>query len=342
VCAALGLHDSIDFGRTQSSSLGPANGWTDQTAIEPSSAHTLTPSAFKRSVDKNLVAWWPNATLFLLTFATTTAFGGALTEAFNHNQPLTLDTVLYGYKLLVTFDAHLWAGLKFSIPLLVILLSHEFGHYFECRRRNVDASLPYFLPSPSLFGTFGAFIRIKSPIYSRQGLFDIGIGGPLAGFITLLPMLIIGMALSKPVAHPFTGDFITFGTPLAFTIVAKLFYPGVPSSQLLLHPFLVAAWAGLFATALNLLPIGQLDGGHICYAIGGEQWHRRASLAFVGVLICAGFYYWPWWLWAVASFFFYRRHPLVYDNTQLSRSRIVLCFGALFIFVFSATVVPVK
>lgn len=286
--------------------------------------------------------WWLPAILFACTVLTTTAFGSALNDSFHEGQPLTLDTVLKGYHLLATFDRHLWSGLVFSVPLLVILLAHELGHYVECRRRNVDASLPYFLPSPSLFGTFGAFIRIRSPIYNRAALFDIGIAGPLAGFVTLLPLLVAGIALSKPVAKPFPADFISLGTPLTLALISELFYPHLPVSHLLLHPLAVAAWVGLFATALNLLPIGQLDGGHICYATAGEQWHRRLGFAFLGLLLIAGFYYWAWWLWAMALFFFNRRHPLVYDSTPLSRGRLGLCCAALLILIFSATIVPVK
>jgi membrane-associated protease RseP (regulator of RpoE activity) len=283
-----------------------------------------------------------NAVLFLATFLTTTAFGSAVVESFARSRTLTVDVLIDGYRRLIRFDGHIWTGLMFSVPLLAILLAHELGHYLECRRRNVDASLPYFLPSPSLFGTFGAFIRIRSPIYSREGLFDIGIKGPFAGFVTLLPLLIGGVALSKTAPQFRSGDSITFGTPLILRLMEYVRFPGVPASHILLHPIAIAAWAGLFATALNLLPIGQLDGGHIVYAFGVERWHRRSSLAFVLVLVVAGFFYWPWWLWAVASFFFYRRHPLVYDNTPLAERRLLLGLAALIIFVLSVTAVPIK
>jgi Zn-dependent protease len=289
-----------------------------------------------------LRGWWLNAVLFLVTTLTTTAFGSVLSDCFLQGRPLNFDAVLDGYRRLGNFDHHLWAGLSFSVPLLAILLAHELGHFLECRRRRVDASLPYFLPSPSLFGTFGAFIRIRTPIYSREALFDIGIGGPLAGFVLILPLLVVGVALSRTTPLPAPEDSISFGTPLALWLVEKIFHPGVTPSLILLHPLAVAAWAGLFATAMNLLPIGQLDGGHIIYAVGGTTWHRRASLAFVLALVIAGFFYWPWWLWAGASFFFFRRHPLIFDNTPIKGRRISLCFVALLIFFLSATVVPFK
>jgi peptidase M50-like protein len=294
------------------------------------------------SVRSRALAGWLNGVLFFATFLTTTAFGSAVVEGFAERRALTVDLLIAGYRRLIRLDGHLWTGLVFSVPLLVILLAHELGHYLECRRRNVDASLPYFLPSPSLFGTFGAFIRIRSPIYSREGLFDIGIKGPLAGFITLLPVLVAGVGLSRTSALPASADSIAFGTPLILRLMEYARFPGVPASHILLHPIAIAAWAGLFATALNLLPIGQLDGGHIVYAFGVERWHRRASLAFVLVLAVAGFFYWPWWLWAIASFFFYRRHPLVYDNTPLAGRHLLLGLAALIVFMLSVTAVPIR
>lgn len=300
------------------------------------------PVVSRTSSWRGIRSWVLHILLFLATLLTSTAFGSALVETFARNRPLNLDALVECYVRLAHFDRGIWVGLSFSIPLLTILLAHELGHYLECRKRKVEASLPYFLPSPSLFGTFGAFIRIRSPIYNREGLFDIGIGGPLAGFVTLVPFLLIGMVFSRAAANSFPPDSIFFGTPLVLRIAEHIRFPGLPPAQILLHPMAMAAWVGLFATALNLLPIGQLDGGHILYAIGAEQWHRRISLAFILLLAVAGFFYWPWWIWGVAMFFFGRRHPLVYDNTQLSRGRLVLGAAVLLIFLLSATIVPVR
>ncbi len=287
-------------------------------------------------------SWLLHVLLFLTTLITSTAFGSALVESFARKRPLSLDSLVDAYVRLAHLDPSIWTGLSFSIPLLTILLAHELGHYLECRKRNVEASLPYFLPSPSLFGTFGAFIRIRSPIYSREGLFDVGIGGPLAGFVTLIPFLIIGMALSQAASSVSPADSIFFGTPLALRIAEQLRFPGLAPVHILLHPMAMAAWAGLFATALNLLPIGQLDGGHILYAIGSENWHRRISFAFILSLAVAGFFYWPWWIWGAAMCLFGRRHPLVYDNTRLSRGRLLLSVAVLLIFILSVTIVPVR
>ena len=286
---------------------------------------------------------WPlNLLLFLLTLLTSTGFGSAVVESYRLGRPLTLDLVVDAYLRLLHFDTLVWSGLWFSVPLLTILLAHELGHYLQCSRRHIEASWPYFLPSPSLFGTFGAFIRIRSPIYSREGLFDIGIGGPIAGFAVLFPFLIVGILLSKTVAAAASPEHILFGTPLLFRLAGLIRFPGVPVANILFHPIALAAWAGLFATALNLLPIGQLDGGHIVYALAGEQWHTRVSLAFVLLLAIAGFFYWPWWFWGAAMFFFGRRHPLVYDTIPLSRGRVLLCVAALIIFLLSLTIVPVR
>ena len=279
--------------------------------------------------------------LLSVTLLTTTSFGSVLNEAFSAGRALDSNLLMNGYVRLVHMDPTLWAGLSFSLPLLAILLAHEFGHYLECRRRGIDASLPYFLPSPFLLGTFGAVIRIRAPIYRREALFDIGVGGPIAGFVVILPALVAGLVLSK--AGSVTaggGEALTFSAPLIMRLIEHWVFPGLPEARILLHPTAVAAWAGLFATAINLLPIGQLDGGHILYAVGSAHWHRRIGLAFVILLAAAGFLYWPWWIWAVVMFFFGRRHILIYDSTPLSKGRLCLSIVALAILVLSATFVP--
>jgi membrane-associated protease RseP (regulator of RpoE activity) len=285
--------------------------------------------------------WWLNLLLFLLTFITTTIFGAAMERSFSLGQPLDVDRLWESYVGFAHGDRQLWQGLLFSAPLLLILSAHEFGHYLECRKWRVDASLPYFLPSPTLFGTLGAFIRIRSPIYSRKGLFDIGIAGPLAGFAVLLPFLIAGVVLSHPMAQPVQGPFV-FGTPLVLRIFEWVRFGDLDSPRILLHPVAMAGWAGLLATAMNLLPMGQLDGGHILYAVFGERGHRLVSFGVVVLLALLGFLYWPWWFWALVTFFLFRRHPLVYDRTPLTRDRLVLCVVALLVFLLSASIVPIR
>jgi membrane-associated protease RseP (regulator of RpoE activity) len=188
----------------------------------------------------------------------------------------------------------------------------------------------------------GAFIRIKSPIYSRRGLFDIGIAGPLAGFVALLPFLIAGIYMSHSFRGPApTGPFL-FGTPLAFRLVEFFSFPATNPTHILLHPTAMAAWAGLLATAINLLPVGQLDGGHIVYAVLGQRLHRLVSTVLVGVLAIMGFWFWTWWIWCVLLFFLGRRHPLVYDSAPLSRLRWVSLAFVCLVFLLSFSVIPVR
>lgn len=278
--------------------------------------------------------------LLLLTFLSTTAFGAALADAFHSGQALGANGFYEGYLQLARLQRGFWAGLSFSIPLLTILLAHELGHYVACRRWRVDASLPYFLPSPTLLGTFGAFIRIRSPIYTRKILFDVGVSGPLAGFVVLLPVLALGVAFSRLAPGTLHGDFL-FSTPLLLRVAEWIRFGSVAPRSILLHPMAMAAWAGLLATAINLLPMGQLDGGHILYSILGERGHRAVSTIVVGVLLLLGFLYWPWWGWAVLMFFFGRRHPLVYDSTPLRGRRLWFGVAALLVLALSLSVIPV-
>lgn len=285
--------------------------------------------------------WWLHVLLFLLTFLSTTVFGYALAASFSGRRPLDEEFIIDGYLRLFHGRWDVWSGISYSIPLLFILLAHEFGHYFTCRRWNVDASLPYFGPAPTLLGTVGAFIRIRSPIYSRRSLFDIGVSGPLAGFVLLLPFLFAGVLMSHVVRGINIQGPFTFGTPLLLRLMEALRFPGVPEANISLHPMAVAAWAGLLATAINLLPVGQLDGGHISYAVFGERGHRLLSLLLIASLAICGLVYWPWWLWAAAMFFF-RRHPLIYDEGPLGPRRRSLALLALILFVVSVCIVPVR
>jgi membrane-associated protease RseP (regulator of RpoE activity) len=301
-------------------------------AVEPATSFHRKTSRYRGS--------YINITLFLITALSTTAFGVSVVESFGRRQPIQLEGIFNGYSLLWQHDPFFWRGLYFSIPLLVILLAHEFGHYIASRRSHVDATLPYFLPSPLLLGTFGAFIRIRSPIFSRKQLFDIGISGPVAGFAVLLPVLLYGVSHSKPLPVGAADGAVILGTPLVMR-VAELIAFGTTPQHMTWHPFAVAAWAGLLATAINLIPMGQLDGGHILYAVLGDRWHRIVSTALIIVLAGLGFIYWAWWIWAVAAFFLGRRHPLVYDKRPVERGRVVLSVAGLAIFVLSLVVVPV-
>lgn len=304
--------------------------------------HSETVTRFEESVPATWPRfWWVNVCCLIATLITTTLFGSALVTCFRSGRQLDPDLIWPAYGRFIHADPRIWSGLEFSAPLLLILLAHEFGHYLECRYWRVEATLPFFLPSPSLFGTFGAFIRITTPIFTRCSLFDIGIMGPLAGFVVLAPFLIVGIAMSHALPHAPPSPFI-FGSPMAVQLLENVFFPHVPANQITLHPMAMAAWAGLLATAINLLPVGQLDGGHIVYAVFGPRLHRYVSNAFVLILAVLGFWYWTWWIWAVVLFFFGRRHPLVYDRDPLPSSRWLLLAVVSVVFLLSFSVIPVR
>jgi membrane-associated protease RseP (regulator of RpoE activity) len=235
--------------------------------------------------------------------------------------------------------AGLLQGLPFSLTLLTILLAHEFGHYIAAAYHGVDASLPYFLPSPFM-GTFGAFIRVRSPIYSKRALFDIGVSGPLAGFVFLLPALAAGLAFSKVIPGIEQQGSLHFGVPGLEWLLERLIFPGVASSDIYLHPVARAAWVGMFATALNLLPIGQLDGGHIVYSFFPRR-HRTISTVLCVLLLPLGKFWLGWLIWAVLLFWLGRGHPGIYDSTELGDGRRKLAWIALAVFILCFTFVPI-
>jgi membrane-associated protease RseP (regulator of RpoE activity) len=219
-----------------------------------------------------------------------------------HREPvLSLNddtTALFPITRALEKPSNLLLGLPFSLTLMFILFAHEMGHYLYARHYRVYATPPFFVPFPSLIGTLGAFIRIKSPIPSRAALFDIGIAGPIAGFIPACFAVVAGLSLSRPIAGHAAPQF-QLGFPLAFHLAARALHMGAPLTALSLHPVAAAAWVGMFATALNLLPGGQLDGGHILYSIS-PRLHRVITLATVLALMPLGKYQWTgWFLWSV-------------------------------------------
>lgn len=286
--------------------------------------------------------WILHCLLFGLSLLTATMAGVALMQSFERDRPLNLEQYI---NLVPTLYAHpllLLEGLAFSITLMTILLAHELGHYFTCQYYGIDASLPYFLPAPTPIGTLGAFIRIRSPIYSRRALFDVGIAGPIAGFLVLLPLLAIGIANSKVVPGIGERGDLIFGVPAIERIMEWVLFPGVAASDISLHPVARGAWVGILATALNLLPIGQLDGGHIVYSFIGRM-HKPLSRVLVAALVPLGIFYSRSWLvWAVLLFFFGLRHPMIYDVTKLDRTRVGLGVAALAMFLLTFMLVPLK
>jgi Zn-dependent protease len=290
--------------------------------------------------------WWLYGIFLLLTLFTTMVVGARLEVNFLRQIPafsLDEDTLsLFPVGWIARHPANLLMGLPFSLTLMCILFAHEMGHYLYARYYRVHATPPLFIPCPylSLFGTLGAFIRIKSPIPSRAALFDIGVAGPLAGFIPACFALLYGLSLSRPILGPPTPA-LQLGFPLVFVLAARLLHVAAPLSTLALHPMADAAWVGMFATALNLLPAGQLDGGHIVSSIS-PRWHRRISLATVFALVPLGKYLWMgWFIWAVLLALTLR-HPRVPRYPDVSGRRRILAICALLVLALTFAPAPLK
>jgi membrane-associated protease RseP (regulator of RpoE activity) len=236
-------------------------------------------------------------------------------------------------------------GAPFSFTLLAIILSHEMGHYCAARYYRVDATLPFFLPFPfSLIGTFGPFIIIKSRFPHRKALIDIGLAGPFAGFLVALPALVVGISTSRPGPPLPPESSITFGEPLLFQWFSEAIWPNLPETyDLYISPVGLAAWFGLLLTALNLIPIGQLDGGHASYALLRSRAHRLSALAFFAFLPMA--YFGPSWLfWAFLLYLLgiRRPHPPTrVDEIPPPKSRYFMGAAAFAVFVLCFTPEPI-
>jgi len=291
--------------------------------------------------------------------------------------------ILFFVTLVTTFISGFFqggsisSGISFSAALIFILGTHEMGHFLYGRKYGVNITPPYFIPAPpfiSPIGTFGAFIKIKSPISTKRALFDIGIAGPLAGIIAAIPIIIVGIKLSTVVetTSKSLDHGLTLGSPLIFSLISDSIIGKIPEGyDLLLHPVAFAGWIGLFVTALNLIPAGQLDGGHIMYSIFSKKWHQRTSIIIILVLLLFGigtkpiiqyfqsdlnattlynykdifdFEGWAGWLmWAVLLTFMGTKHPpTMYDDIQLDGKRKFFSLIALFIFIGCFTPMPIR
>jgi membrane-associated protease RseP (regulator of RpoE activity) len=238
---------------------------------------------------------------------------------------------------------NIYKGIPFSIALLIILLSHEFSHYLASRRHGVEATLPYFIPAPTLFGTFGAFIKMKSPITTRNALMDIGSSGPIAGFFVSILVTIIGLPLSKIVPVNNISEVIKLGDSLLFSFLTKLILGSVPSNhEIFLHPVAFAGWIGFFVTSMNLLPVGQLDGGHILYSLLGER-HKLISISLIIFMIILGIFVWEGWIvWSILLVILGFKHPpIIYSEVPLASNRKIIGWSTLIIFILTFTPVPV-
>ncbi len=268
---------------------------------------------------------WLHIFLFLCTLVTTTMAGAMQ----NGVDPLVNPWQIY-------------SGLPFAVTLITILLVHEMGHYLMSRYHGVQATLPYFIPAPSFIGTFGAFIKMNSPPPDRRSLFDVAAAGPLAGLILAIPAVIVGLQLSTISPDDRTGGGITLGSSLLLSFLSQITLGLLPDeANIVMHPIGFAGWIGLLVTAMNLLPIGQLDGGHVIYALFGERyiWISRAALM---TILSLGFLRWwdGWLVWGLLLLFMGLRHPPPLDpHTPLDPKRKFM--GWLMLAILVITFIPI-
>lgn len=280
------------------------------------------------------------------TVLTTTANGARFMQNFlDGSPPVIRDSDLWPWIWLSAHPRLLLLGWTFSLSLLGILLIHEFGHYFACRRHGIRSTLPWLLPAPTLSGTAGAVIRIRSHIPNRNALMDVGIYGPLAGYFASIVAVALGFVLSGNAPPGAAKAIVRFGPePLTIRLIHSLllrWYPSIPSfDRITPHPVLIAGWIGLFITSLNLIPGGQLDGGHVLYAIS-PRLHKLFTVGLPFVLFLAGTVCWVgWMLWGIFLLAPAMRHPHVPPLPALNRGRAVIGFVGLVVFLLTFTATP--
>jgi membrane-associated protease RseP (regulator of RpoE activity) len=272
--------------------------------------------------------------LFVLTFLSTLIVGAFYVDAIVFKPP---------FQFIMKNPLNIFKGLPFAATLMVILLSHEFSHYLFSKRHHVVATLPYFIPAPTIFGTFGAFIKMKSPITTRNALMDIGASGPIAGFVVSVIAAVIGLSFSHTAAVTGVKEPYFFGSSLLFYWLSTLILGPIPNNcGVAMHPIAFAGWIGFFVTSINLIPVGQLDGGHIAYALLGER-HANVSKVLILVMILLGVFLWEGWaVWAVLLILLGFRHPpIVYSDFPLDPKRKVIGWIAVVIFIITFMPVPI-
>ncbi len=287
---------------------------------------------------------WLNFLLFLLTIFSTFLIGPSWSLSYKYadvpsrNSAAILSPAMFRDGEVISLSV-VYAGV-----LMVILLGHELGHYLTCRHHRVDATLPYFIPAPTLIGTLGAFIKIKSRILQKNHLFDIGVAGPLTGFFLSLPALFYGLALSKIVPSLPYEEGVTFGEPLIFRLAEALIFKHVgPGHDVVLHPIAFAGWVGILVTSYNLFPLGQLDGGHIFYALVGSR-SKTVAWFLLGAFVVMGiFFFVGWFVWVLLILLLGLKHPqVINEDVPLSSTRKALSFLIVVIFVLSFVPDPIQ
>ncbi len=287
---------------------------------------------------------WKHPVLILLTILTTIIAGANM----------------QGYTAFWVGMPGIIAGLSFTLPLLLILGCHELGHYLVSRHYGVYASLPYFIPAPpflTFIGTFGAVISMRSRVPTRKALLEIGLAGPIASYILSILAIIVGYLLIPTPemaqqhiqnvhhlmgldVHPDTGLQLSMGTSLLFAALSNLFGQVVPMREIYHFPLIFAGWIGLLITALNLIPAGQLDGGHVLFALAGEI-HQKFGYGIILVLLALGIFSLNWLVWGLLVLFIARRPhpPVVYPDVPLEKRQLSLaCFG---LFMLITTFIPI-
>lgn len=288
---------------------------------------------------------WIALLLVAVSLVTTTANGARFMQNFLDGlQPVVRDSDLWPWPWLMAHPEFFVTGFAFSGALLTILLIHEFGHYFACRWHGIRCSLPWVLPAPTLSGTAGAIILIRSPIKSRDALMDVGVYGPLAGYVVSALAVAVGFALSYTAPATAPHAIVGVGVPLTIQVIHDVLQrwdPSIPSFEHTApHPILIAGWVGLFITSLNLIPAGQLDGGHILYAVS-PRLHRYATKLLPFVLFLAGAMFWVGWLlWGVFLLLPAMRHPKVPADAPLREGRLLLAAIAALILLLTITPTP--
>jgi Zn-dependent protease len=287
---------------------------------------------------------WLNILLFVITVLSTFIFGLSWSAGYKYSDTLLGNTQLAPDPAILMDPEIITLSLVYALVLIGILLGHELGHFLTCRYYNIDATLPYFIPAPTLIGTLGAFIKIRSPITKKQQLFDIGIAGPLTGFILSIPAIIYGLSFSKVIPSLPRDEALIFGEPLLLKIVGSFIFKGIPEGfDVVPHPVAFAGWVGVLVTSLNLFPVGQLDGGHVIYALLGQK-SRKIAPFILGVFVVMGVFFWiGWFVWALLIFFLGLRHPHIVDEDKtLSPGRRTIGYLMLIIFILSFIPDPIK
>jgi Zn-dependent protease len=287
---------------------------------------------------------WLNILLFVVTAVSTFVVGISWSFGYKYAEVVAQNPDLISDPAMILDPEIVVLSLIYAVVLLTILLGHELGHFLTCLHYNIDATLPYFIPAPTIIGTMGAFIRIRSPITKKQQLFDIGIAGPLTSFILSLPAIVFGLSLSKAVPPLPESESILFGDPLILKFVGNIVFKGIPEGyDIVPHPIAFAGWVGILVTALNLFPVGQLDGGHVAYALLGKR-SRKLAPYFLGIFIIMGIFFWVgWFVWALLIYFLGLKHPHITDEHKpLSPGRRFLGILVLIIFILSFTPDPIK